>query len=654
MLAALLLAAPLARAAGGDAVTLPRALEPAGGSDWPHLRGPSYNGLSPETGLDASWGTPEKGTGLAPEWRIDLGQGYSGIIAVGAKLYTQAQSLSGQYVVCLDADTGKRLWRYRYEWPWEPDGQWPGPRATPTWRDGKVYFAGAFGTVGCLDAETGRHIWSVNVTEKLDGRGTEYGYSCSPLVEDGKVFLPVGGEGASVVALDARDGSVVWQTGSEQASYSSAYPITVGGHRQIVVFLRNVLAGFDPATGRPLWEDRWSQGYDEHAAWPVYEEPYLLACAAFRGGARVLDLRGSSPSPAEAGGLPRLAWQSKELSNDIASSLILKGHIYGFDLRDYQPWGVRPARGWFKCIELATGKVRWSTDRTGHATAIAADGKLILLTEGGQLILVRATPEKYDELVRAWVFPGEHDLWWTPPSLSRGRLFLRNQKQATCFYLRDKKLFPTQVPNETRCWPEEPGLLDDLLRPWQGPSLYAPTFRDMARWYRACLPVFVGASGIALVLWILARRARPRLARWTGRSLFYVLLFGLGGLGTFALSPLFGRFLFTWPVSLFVAYQLALMIAAWARKGGRGAAWTARGVGLGFVGLCYLYYLACTSLFVVVGLGFLVGLLPAFPVAAWAAGRIVSRDRFLAEIGWTAVSFSVYFWASALFTVWKT
>jgi len=617
----------------------PVTLASAEGQDWPHLRGPSYNGLSAESGIAESW--PAGGPPVL--WRIELGQGYSGISAVGKKLYTQTQSLSGQYVVCLDADTGERLWRYRYEWPWEPDSDWPGPRATPTCSDGKVYFAGAFGTVGCLDAETGRRVWSVNVTEKFEGRGTEYGYACSPLVEDGKVFLPVGGEGASVVALDAKDGSVVWKTGSEQASYSPAYPITVGGERQIVAFLRNVVAGFHPETGRQLWEDRWSASYDEHAAWPVYEEPYLLSCAAFRGGARVLAL--------EAGAQPRVAWQSRELSNDVFSSIILNGHIYGFDLHDFQPRGTRPARGRFKCIELATGRVRWATDRTGHAMVITADGKLILFSERGVLILARATPEKYEELARTRVFEGE--ICWTQPTLSRGRLYVRNQKQAACVWLGDPALRPRATGPRLA---EGPDLLEELLKSWQGPAFYAPTLGDMLRWYGLCLvPIFASAAGLALVVRFLADRARARFPLSAWRRVFYVLLFSLGAIGTFSLSLVQRRLVFTWPVSLFAAYHATLMVAAWARrKGGRRAAWTARGAGLAFASLCYLYYYVCRGLFVVAGFGFLVGLLPAFPVAAWVAWRIVSKRRLLPELLWSAASFSVYFWASALFTVWRT
>ncbi len=394
------------------------------GADWPHLRGPSYSGVSAETRLAESW--PEEGPPVL--WRIPLGQGYSGLVVVGRRVYTQYQSLSGQYVVCLDADTGERLWRRHYGYPWEPDGDWPGPMATPTARSGKVYFAGAFGLVGCLDASDGRMLWSVNVTETFDGYGTEYGYACTPLVEHGKVYLPVGGQGASVVALDAADGSVAWTSGDDVASYSPAYPITVGGRRHIVVYLRNDVVAFDPATGRELWRHPWSKGYDEHAAWPVYEEPYLLTASAFRQGAKVLRLSVGPDGPTA-----ELVWRSKELSNDVASSLILDGHIYGFDLHDLQPRGSRRARGQFRCIELATGNVRWATDRTGHSTVIAADGKLILLNEAGELILARATPERYEELDRAQIFHAE--VCWTPPTLSRRRLYPRNKVHAACVYL---------------------------------------------------------------------------------------------------------------------------------------------------------------------------------------------------------------------------
>ncbi|NQT85761.1 PQQ-binding-like beta-propeller repeat protein, partial [bacterium] len=153
-------------------------------ADWPHLRGPRYDGSSDETGIVDSW--PAEGPPVL--WHIELGQGYSGFVVGGDRAYTQMQSLKGQFVVCLEAGTGREVWRHRTGWPWEPDGDWPGPMATPTVSGGRLYFVDAFGLAGCLDARDGRLLWSLNVTKTFKGRGTEYGYACSPLVEGGKVF----------------------------------------------------------------------------------------------------------------------------------------------------------------------------------------------------------------------------------------------------------------------------------------------------------------------------------------------------------------------------------------------------------------------------------------------------------------------------------
>lgn len=195
------------------------------GPGWPHLRGPNYDSKSEETGLADTW--PETGPPLL--WFREIGRGYSGFAAAGGRVYTQVQTLYAQYVVCLEGDTGRTLWEHQYDWPYEAAGMYPGPRSTPTWHDGRIYFAGPRGTVGCLDADSGSSIWSLNVIEKFGGRGHDFGYCCSPVVEDGMVILPVGGEGASLVALDARNGATIWKSGDEPASYCPAVPITLDG-----------------------------------------------------------------------------------------------------------------------------------------------------------------------------------------------------------------------------------------------------------------------------------------------------------------------------------------------------------------------------------------------------------------------------------------
>jgi len=206
---------------------------PAAPSDpaWPQFRGPTHDGISAETDLADAW--PSVGPPVL--WKREIGRGFSGLISVGNRVYTQRQTPLEQSVICLDGSTGALVWEHRYGWAFEPAGMYPGPRATPTWHAGRVYFAAPDGLVGCLRAEDGRPIWSVNVNQRYSGRGTEFGYACSPLVEADKVILPVGGPTASVVALSALDGSTVWTAGSEPASLPSGASSDRSG-RQIPSF----------------------------------------------------------------------------------------------------------------------------------------------------------------------------------------------------------------------------------------------------------------------------------------------------------------------------------------------------------------------------------------------------------------------------------
>src|SRR5262249_26990564 len=127
------------------------------GADWPHVRGPGYDGHSSEKRLVESW--PAEGPPVL--WTRELGQGYSGVVAAGGRVFTQFQTRPGQYVLCLDAGTGNEVWRRRVDWPWQPSGAYPGPYATPTWHDGRVFYATPDGLVGCLDVGSGSSVWSV-------------------------------------------------------------------------------------------------------------------------------------------------------------------------------------------------------------------------------------------------------------------------------------------------------------------------------------------------------------------------------------------------------------------------------------------------------------------------------------------------------------
>jgi outer membrane protein assembly factor BamB len=617
------------------------------GPGWPHLRGPHYDGIESTSKLADSW--PNRGPPVL--WIRELGQGYSGFAVVADRAYTQAQNLAGQYVICLDAGTGATLWEHRYDWPSKPAGSYPGPMATPTWHAGKIYFAAPSGLVGCLDDRTGASLWSVNVKEVFGSSGTEFGYACTPCVEDGKVILPVGGPGASVVALDADTGKTIWKGGADAASYCPALAITYRGRRCCMAFLRNALAMFDIADGTQLWRQPISAEYDEHAAWPLYQEPDVMIASPMRAGAQLYRLEQTNRTISS-----RMMWASRELSNDILSSVLVDGHVYGFDLRDLQAKEYRPSRGQFKCLDWKTGKTVWATDKTGHASVLAADGKLVLLNDQGTLILARINPQAYEELGRVSVL--HSGIGWTAPALERGRLFVRNHSQAACVYLgKPDAIAGDDLRKAIRA--------ADLPRPFSWDWTWilsrereypfdAPRWTELRLWFAfLALGVFLPALLIGLGTFTVVRCYRPDISRTSASLAFGSSAIALGVVGTTLYSELWDTFVFTWPATMFVAFQTMVQVGV--TVGGQSTSskwrWAIRGLMLAFLGLCVGYYFICRKLGIVVGWGFLLGFLPAFPASVLAA-RLEKKSMSAAALV-MALAFVLYFWGSGLLTMWK-
>jgi outer membrane protein assembly factor BamB len=619
-------------------------------TDWPHLRGPHYDAISAETNLADSW--PDEGPPVL--WTRDIGRGYSGTIIVGNRLYTQTQTLTKQKVLALDADTGAAVWEYDYDWPYDPGGMYPGPRATPTFSEGRIYFASPDGLIGCLDADTGRSIWSVNVKQKFDGRGTEFGYSCSPLIEDGKVFLPVGGPSASMVALDAKDGSTVWTSGKAPASYCSAIPITFRGTRQVIAFFQNELAGFDLKSGQPLWRRESSKGYDEHSNFPLYDEPYLRTSQAFRGGSDLYRLIETNRADKSSNASPcriELVRHDSQMSNDVASSVLIGGHVYGFDLRDIQTAPSRPSRGSFRCLDFKTGKIRWSSDRPGHASIAVADGKLFLFNDRGEVLLVRADPHRYEELARTEVFRGE--ICWTAPALSRGRLYLRSPTRIACLFVgkpdqmdrrqRERSTPASAVAKTNRID------LSWLLGAERECPFELPDVPELRRWYVWSLAALATAGLVALCFQGILRLCRDSHSCRPARIMFWscVLTFGL------AATPLANRysseFVFTWPLFLVAVHQLVLAAIRWSNRPdrSRAASWAGLAAAIALALVCFVYYQTTRSLSLAPGWYFLLTFLVAWPVAVPAARRLLEPGTVVADLIWMLAVFSIYYWSAA-------
>jgi len=628
---------------------------------WPFIRGPDFDGQSAEINLAESW--PAAGPPVL--WHRPLGEGYSAFTAAGDRVFTQYQAISGQYLACLRADTGETIWEYRYDWPYEAGGMYPGPRATPTLSNGRVYFAAPSGLVGCLTWD-GQLIWEVQTRQKFAWKGADFGYSCSPTVVEGLVLLPVGGPGAAMVALDALDGSTKWQAGDDSASYVPAFPIVVNGHKQIIGYLENALAAFDQNDGHLVWRKELSQGYDEHAAWPIFVEPQQLWISApFKWGSSLLNLTGDEASPVDD------VWHSDLLSNDVFSSVCHNGLLFGFDLKDVQAKAHRASRGKFRCLDLATGTAKWDTDKTGHASVLVADEKLILFNDQGELILARAVSEKYEERARVSVLTG--GICWTPPALDRGRVYVRNREQAACLFIGRPELLqlaPTSDGTEQRLLtaaeiPQTaPGILpeghSDLAALLGAEPEYMFDVPDPAwlkNWYRTGLCLLALAVALAGLVSLMLRPIRHRWLGETGlRRLFWCFAFVLGAVSMTPLSLHRGEFVFTWHVSLFVAFQAVMQQVQAGRHKFVGiiSYLRSRGVALSFLAICYGYYLLCRRLSLAFEWVFLSGFVAAIPIALagrWLARR--SKWPVLVFVILTALEFTAYFWASVAWLWWK-
>lgn len=647
---------------------------------WPQWRGPAHDGTSQETGIAESW--PTEGPPVL--WVQEIGQGYSGFIAVGDKVYTQTQTLYEQDVICLEADTGREVWSYRYGWPYDGGGLYPGPRSTPAWYQNRVYFAAPDGTVGCLNAENGTLFWSKNPKQQYHGQGTDFGCACSPLLVEGKLIVPVGGRTASVIALNAQNGELVWASGDAPASYCTPVPITFQGRTHVVTLLENSLTAFDLQRGKQLWNLEFSQGYDEHAAAPLYQEPHLMIAGPFRSGAKLFRISEHEKEKTEkdkpVGELAvKSVWENLKFSNDVASSVLLDGYVYGFDLKDAQSRLNRPSRGEFRCLDFATGKIQWSSPQVGQANIIVADGKLVLFNDNGEVILARADPQQYTELARTTVFRDE--VCWTPAALHRGRLYLRTQSRAVCLYLGDKPL--TTAGTETTQSTTSVAKLSStrflnsnrLLGGEREYPATTPEWDEFGAWYQWSLGALLIATLAGLVVAVAGMLTHVVAGRWRSRPgdesppvpgrfpwgivwrvSFWSTGLACGVCGSAVLNPGREHYLFSWPLALWTIFQITLNFISWSERqpDPRRARWWSRGAGLGLLAACTFYFHVCRSLGMSIEWAYLIGYLPAFPVAALCSRPLSKDHRFvlIADPLLAVVSFSAYFWACAWFMKW--
>ena len=394
-------------------------------ADWPQFLGPTRNGVA-----DASESALSDKMEVEPKelWQKKLGEGYAGPVVVGGKVVVFHREGDEVLIEALSAADGKQAWKFSAPTDYQDGfGMSNGPRATPTVADGRVFAHGADGILYALDLKSGKLLWKYDTVAEHNSPQGFFGRACSPLVIGGKVILTPGGtrlgKPAGVIALDVATGKLLWHSVADEASYSS--PINYGDpdKPRLLCWMRNELWSLDAATGEVLHHKRCrpDMGASVNAATPIPigEGDYFLS-AGYGLGASIWTLE-PEEDPFEGGEMKKGLFES-HYSTPVFSDY----HLYGF--HDRQETGQH-----LRCINLNEEKLKWESPRVPGGTLLLVHDKLVCVTEQGELWIVKASPDKFEQLSVTQIMRAGHRSY---PAFSNGVLFARDGEKLVAIKLR--------------------------------------------------------------------------------------------------------------------------------------------------------------------------------------------------------------------------
>ena len=386
--------------------------------DWIAFRGPERDGVIHGTKIATDWNAhpPEK------RWRQRVGPAWSSVIVVGDRLYTQEQRGPQETVVCYQAEKGDELWVHEDTVRFDETVSGAGPRATPTFANGRIYTMGGTGILNCLDAATGQSFWKKDVTEIAGAKPPMWGYASSPLVVNDLVIAFAGGaNGKGLLAFHCKDGDFAWSADAGTDSYSSPQLTTLGGKPQILMLSDRGLFSVDPADGKVLWQHGQVMPGAPRTGQPhlVGDSELVVATLEGTGITRIRVAQEGSSWKVES------VWNSSQMKTEFPEFIVHNGHIYGFDV------------AMFCCIDATSGDRSWKEGRYGRGQEmLLADQDLLLVTsEKGEVILLAANPNQSQELARFEAIKGKT---WNHAVIAHGRLYIRNASEMACYDLPGK------------------------------------------------------------------------------------------------------------------------------------------------------------------------------------------------------------------------
>jgi outer membrane protein assembly factor BamB len=377
---------------------------------WTNFRGPKRDGKYDEASVATNW----PAAGLPVVWKQPVGIGYASFVVADGKAYTIEQRRNQEVVAAYDINNGHELWTQKWNAEYT-DSTGDGPRATPTWDQGRIYALGATGELRCLDANNGAVVWGKNILTENQAQNLPWAQAASPLIVDDKVVvLPGGANGKSVVAYNKMTGTPVWKALDDPQAYVSPMLVELAGRRQIVVVSSFRVTGLAPENGKLLWSYPWNTDMGINVSQPiVVDKNRFFISSGYGKGAALVEVKGSGDSLTAS-----TIWENKNMKNKFNSSVLHNGYVYGLD------------EGILVCLDVNTGERKWKDGRYGYGQIILAGNQLIVTSEKGEVALVKASPDGYTEIARFEAIKGQT---WNYPAIASGRLLVRNSNEMAAY-----------------------------------------------------------------------------------------------------------------------------------------------------------------------------------------------------------------------------
>lgn len=367
-------------------------------------RGTDRTGIYKETGLLKSW--PENGPAML--WSYDgLGEGHSSVAIDSDKIYLTGLTDGEGYIFVFDLN-GKLLKKKKYGPEWNKN--YNGPRGTLTVNDGKVYLISGMGNMYCFDKNNLNVVWQKNFEKDFNASNIEWGFCEAPLIIGEKVIATPGGKEHNVVALNKNTGALIWSCPGKGDLSAYCSPLYIGDQAtpQIVTMTANHIIGVEEATGKLLWSHENKNRHSVHANMPVYSDNMILCTSGYGRGSTMLQLTNGGKSVEQV-------WFSEELDNRIGSMVKVGNYAYGSgDSKRY----------WF-CVDWKTGEIKYKEQGLAMGNIIADDGMLYCYTDRGDMVLAKATPDKFNVVSKFPVTLGT-DQHWAHPVIYKGILYVRH------------------------------------------------------------------------------------------------------------------------------------------------------------------------------------------------------------------------------------